>query len=84
HWDTRPTADNEDDPELVDRPIPGANDGASGVAVLLQLADVLSRHSPPIGVDLILFDGEDWGPGEMYLGSRYFALNLPEGYRALY
>lgn len=84
HWDTRPMADAESDPALVDQPIPGANDGASGVAVLLQLADVLSRHSPPIGVDLILFDGEDYGPGEMYLGSRYFAANLPAGYRALY
>jgi len=84
HWDTRPMADREDDPELVDQPIPGANDGGSGVAVLLHLADVLSRHSPPIGVDLIFFDGEDWAPGETHLGSKHFALHMPPGYRALY
>jgi glutaminyl-peptide cyclotransferase len=84
HWDTRPTADEEPDPALRDRPIPGANDGASGVAVLLELADVLSRHSPPVGVDLVLFDGEDWAPGEMFLGSTHFAANLPPGYRPMY
>jgi glutaminyl-peptide cyclotransferase len=84
HWDTRPTADAERDPRLRDRPISGANDGASGTAVLLQLADVLSRHSPPIGVDLLFTDGEDWAPGEMYLGATHFAANLPPGYRPLY
>lgn len=84
HWDTRPMADQDSDATRKDEPIPGANDGASGVAVLLQLADVLSSHSPPLGVDIILFDGEDYGPGEMYLGARYFASNLPAGYRPLY
>lgn len=84
HWDTRPTADEETDPERRREAIPGANDGASGVAVLLHLADVLSRHSPPIGVDILLVDGEDYGPGEMYLGSTYFANHLPPGYRPLY
>lgn len=84
HWDTRPTADEEADPERRHQPISGANDGASGVAVLLQLADVLSRHSPPIGVDILLVDGEDYAPGEMYLGSTHFADNLPPGYRPLY
>jgi glutaminyl-peptide cyclotransferase len=84
HWDTRPTADM--DPDRPDEPIPGANDGASGVAVLLHLADVLSRHSPPIGVDVLLVDGEDYGPGErdMYLGAKHFAANQPPGYRPLY
>lgn len=84
HWDTRPTADN--DAERPDEPIVGANDGASGVAVLLELANVLSRHSPPIGVDLLLVDGEDYGPGErdMFLGARHFAANQPRGYRPLY
>jgi glutaminyl-peptide cyclotransferase len=84
HWDTRPTADEDRDPARRNQPILGANDGASGVAVLLQLATVLSRHSPPIGVDLLLVDGEDWAPGEMFLGSTYFAANLPPGYRPLY
>ncbi|MDX1674850.1 MAG: M28 family peptidase, partial [Longimicrobiales bacterium] len=84
HWDTRPTADHETDPELQDRPIPGANDGASGTAVLLQLADVLSRHSPPIGVDILLTDGEDYAPDHMYLGAKHFAANHPPGYSPLY
>jgi glutaminyl-peptide cyclotransferase len=84
HWDTRPTADH--DPDRPDEPIDGANDGASGVAVLLELANVLSRHSPPIGVDILLVDGEDYGPGErdMLLGARHFAANQPRGYRPLY
>lgn len=86
HWDTRPTADHDPDPAKRDQPILGANDGASGVAVLLQLADVLSSHSPPIGVDLLFVDGEDYGPDsdDMYLGATYFAANLPADYRPLY
>jgi Zn-dependent M28 family amino/carboxypeptidase len=86
HWDTRPTADEDPDPALRDQPILGANDGGSGTAVLLQLADVLSRHSPPIGVDILLVDGEDYGPttADMYMGSIHFAANLPPGYRPLY
>lgn len=84
HWDTRPTAEEDPDPEKRDQPILGANDAASGTAVLLQLADVFSRHSPPIGVDLLFVDGEDYATGEMYLGATYFAANLPPGYRPLY
>jgi hypothetical protein len=84
HWDTRPTADMEPDPALRDRPIPGANDGASGTAVLLQLGDVLSRHSAPIGVDLLLVDGEDYAPNHMYLGAAHFAARVPPGYEPLY
>ncbi|HEX6135235.1 MAG TPA: M28 family peptidase [Longimicrobiales bacterium] len=84
HWDTRPTADM--DPDRPKEPIQGANDGASGTAVLLELANVLSRHSPPIGVDLLFVDGEDYGPGErdMYLGAKHFAANQPPGFRPLY
>ena len=86
HWDTRPTADMDPDPKRKTEPILGANDGGSGTAVLLELADVLSRHSPPIGVDLLFTDGEDYGPGEMYLGATHFAANpVPgPGYRPLY
>ncbi|HSL70428.1 MAG TPA: M28 family peptidase [Longimicrobiales bacterium] len=86
HWDTRPTADNEDDDAARDQPILGANDGASGTAVLLELANVLKRHSPPIGVDLLFVDGEDYGPdsANMYLGAAYFAANPPAGYPPLY
>ncbi len=84
HWDTRPIADQDPDPARRKEPIPGANDGASGVAVLMELADVLSHHVPPIGVDLVFFDGEDYGPDEMYLGAEHFAANLPVGYQPLY
>jgi glutaminyl-peptide cyclotransferase len=84
HWDTRPTADADPDSTRRAEPIAGANDGASGVAVLMQLADVLSRHSPPIGVDILLVDGEDYAPGHMYLGSTYFAANQPRGYEPFY
>ncbi len=84
HWDTRPTADNAEDPADRDRPIPGANDGASGTAVLMELANVLSSHSPPIGVDLLFVDGEDYAPDYMYLGAEYFAAHLAPGYEPLY
>ncbi len=88
HWDTRPIAD-KDTGAARTKPIPGANDGGSGVAVLLQLADVFSRHSPPIGVDLLFTDGEDYAtpdrPEEdMYLGAKHFAANQPPGYAPLY
>jgi glutaminyl-peptide cyclotransferase len=77
HWDSRPTADRELDPARRAQPIPGANDGASGVAVVLELARLLAVYPPPQGVLLVLFDGEDYGPdaGQMFLGSRYFAKN---------
>ena len=84
HWDTRPTADSESTPERRAMPIPGANDGASGTAVLLELANVLSSHSPPIGVDLLFVDGEDYAPDHMYLGATYFAENKPRGYEPFY
>ena len=81
HWDTRPSADEE--PNFADRkkPIPGANDGASGVAVLLELARLLKQSPPPVPVTLVFFDGEDYGPSleRMFLGSQYFAQHLPPG-----
>ena len=81
HWDTRPWADSEPNRKDRDQPILGANDGASGVAVLLELARIMSETPPPIGVNLVFFDGEDMGiPGENETycqGSRYFAKNLP-------
>lgn len=81
HWDTRPTAEYDPDPANRSKPIPGANDGASGVAVLLELARVLKANPPPVTVWLIFFDGEDYGPGtdRMFIGSRYFAKNQPPG-----
>ncbi|MDH7602267.1 MAG: M28 family peptidase [Armatimonadota bacterium] len=78
HWDTRPTADCEVTAEDQKKPILGANDGASGTAVLLEMARVLHHRKPPIGVVMVFFDGEDYGPTSerMFLGSRYFAENL--------
>jgi hypothetical protein len=75
HWDTRPTADQEKMLENRLKPIPGANDGASGVAVLLELARVLKDRRPTKGVIIALFDGEDLGPGigDMLLGAKYYA-----------
>jgi glutaminyl-peptide cyclotransferase len=61
HYDSRPRSDRESDPRLAARPMPGANDGASGTAVLLALADLFAAQPPPRGVDLILLDGEDYG-----------------------
>ena len=66
HWDTRPVADMEDNREDRNQPIIGANDGASGVAVILELARILGENIPQIGVNLVMFDGEDMGiPGKM-------------------
>ena len=81
HWDTRPWADQEDLRQDRNQPIIGANDGASGVAILLELAKIMGENPPPIGVNLVFFDGEDLGvPGENETycqGSRFFAKNLP-------
>jgi glutaminyl-peptide cyclotransferase len=75
HWDTRPTADQETDPEKRKMPIMGADDGASGVAVLLELARTLKISPAKVGVKYLFVDGEDLGPGEpdMYLGAKKFA-----------
>jgi hypothetical protein len=80
HWDSRPMADRDPDPNNREKPVPGANDGASGVAVILEISRALNQSTPPVGVDLILFDGEDYGREghleEYFLGSRYFARNI--------
>jgi hypothetical protein len=79
HYDTRPRADQEDDPERLNRPFLGANDGASGVALLMEIANHLGKLETPWGVDLVLFDGEElvYGnnprQGEYFLGSWHFA-----------
>lgn len=83
HWDTRPTADEERDASKRGQPIEGANDGASGTALLLEIANILSKNKAPIGVDLLFVDGEDYAPNNMFLGAKHFAANLG-GYKPLY
>jgi glutaminyl-peptide cyclotransferase len=81
HWDSRPVADQDPEPSNRKKPVLGANDGASGVAVLLEIARILKTSPPPVGVDLVLFDGEDGGTEgrltDWCLGSRYFAAHWP-------
>ena len=81
HWDTRPWADEDPVPEKRNDPRIGANDGASGVAVILELARILNASPPPIGITLVLFDGEDMGrsgtPKSYAQGSLAFAKDLP-------
>jgi glutaminyl-peptide cyclotransferase len=61
HWDTRPWADKDPNPDNHVKPILGANDGASGVAVLLEMARLMRQTSPSLGVDIVFFDLEDIG-----------------------
>jgi hypothetical protein len=86
HWDTRPTSDEADDSASRAVPVPGANDGASGTAILLELAAMLDRVPPPMGVDLLFVDGEDYGPGveDMFLGAKRYASTLGEADRPVY
>jgi len=80
HWDTRAIAERDPDPANRATPIIGANDGASGTAVLLELAHMMALRAPRIGVDLVFFDGEDGGNGgglgEWCLGSKHYARHL--------
>jgi hypothetical protein len=99
HWDTRPFADQEKDEKLKKQPIDGANDGGSGVGILLEIARTIARNpqmATPVGVDIIFFDSEDYGQpdgttAETYkqdtwcLGSQYWAKNKHQAnYSAYY
>jgi len=79
HYDTRPRAD--EDSIQTESPILGADDGGSGVGILIELARIFKNDPLPIGVDIVLFDGEDYGKsGDLenyFLGSRYWAANPP-------
>jgi len=79
HWDTRPSAEQDPDPANHLKPILGANDGASGVAVLLELMRVMKDQHPDIGVQFVFLDGEDLGPGleEMFLGAIAYGKAMP-------
>lgn len=95
HWDSRPWADNDPNPANHKKPVMGANDGASGVGVLLEMARQFSAQKPTIGVDLLFVDTEDYGATNQMqvenseltwcLGTQYWAKNphVP-GYTAKY
>lgn len=95
HWDSRPWADNDPDSTNWRKPILAANDAASGVAVMLEIARLVQADKQlQIGVDFVCFDAEDWGTpqwsnrpddGKSWaLGAQYWAANLPQGYQARY
>ena len=85
HWDTRPYADHDSNPENHNKPILGANDAGRGVGVLLEVARNIQAKSPEVGIDIIFFDAEDYGvpefidnppAGEWWcLGSQYWSKN---------
>jgi glutaminyl-peptide cyclotransferase len=79
HWDTRPSADEEPNEADRKKPIVGANDGASGTAVLLELMRHTKSVPKSLGICYLFVDGEDLGPGldEMFLGATYFAKHQP-------
>lgn len=76
HWDSRPWADNDPDPAKHKEPVVGANDGASGVGVLLETARALAARAPERGVDILFVDAEDWGDhsndDSWAMGTRHF------------
>jgi glutaminyl-peptide cyclotransferase len=88
HWDSRPRADSPVSRDST-KPVLGANDGGSGVALLLGVADVLKRAPPAIGIDLLFVDGEDYGdftkaPNDVLIGSRYYGAHQVAGPKPLY
>lgn len=100
HWDSRPWADNDPDSANWRKPILAANDAASGVAVMLELARIIQESKPEkmlnkqLGIDFVCFDAEDWGTPQWAnvadnadswaLGAQYWSKNLPQGYEARY
>jgi Zn-dependent M28 family amino/carboxypeptidase len=79
HWDSRPYADQDADKSKHTEPILAADDAGSGVAVMLEMARVMSAKKPQIGIDLICFDAEDLGKPQhedsYCLGSQYWSKN---------
>lgn len=87
HWDSRPWADQ--DSKDKKKPIMAANDGASGVAVIMELARIITEQNANIGIDFILWDAEDYGvsgaENSFCYGSQHWANNkVPDNYRAKY
>ena len=95
HWDSRPFADHDPDKANWKKPIMAANDGASGVGVLLEMARQFHLHHPNVGIDIVFFDLEDWGPpaylhvqgkeNSWALGAQYWAKQAKaSGYSATF
>ncbi len=94
HWDTRPTADNDRNLGAKQRSFDAANDGASGVGLLIAIASAPKKTPPNVGVDLLFVDGEDWGAFEAWedttknkdvlIGSQYFARTMPATYQPIF
>lgn len=94
HWESRPWADADPDSSKHREPVMAANDGASGVAVMLEVARLLGQLHPAIGIDFVCFDAEDYGApywgeapddgSDWCLGSAYWSKHLPEGYKPEY
>lgn len=90
HYDSRPFSEKEKDPKLASKPCPGVNDGASGVGVLMEIARIIQTKAPKIGIDIVLFDLEDYGdnggmPDTWCLGSQHWSKNPHKaGYTANY
>lgn len=95
HWDSRPYSDQDTNEKLHREPVMGANDGASGIGVLLEMARNIQIKSPEVGIDIIFFDAEDYGTPEFVtdapegdwwcLGSQYWSKNPHiSGYKAQY
>jgi len=100
HWDSRPWADNDPDSANWRKPILAANDAASGVAVMLELARIIRKSkdekafNKQLGIDFVCFDAEDWGTPQWAdvadnadswaLGAQYWSKNLPQRYEARY
>ncbi len=95
HWDTRPFSDHDKNSEQWRIPIDGANDGASGVGVLMEVARQLALNQSDLGIDIIFFDAEDYGQPQFHrngtgensycLGSQYWSNNPHvENYKAKY
>ncbi len=97
HWESRPWADADPDSTLHRQPVMAANDGASGVGVMIEIARLLPALQPKVGIDFICFDSEDYGAPywrddeapadgtDWCMGSRYWATHPHrEGYKARY
>lgn len=93
HWDARPFSDQDPDVNMRNQPFDAANDGASGVAIMLEMARQIQQKQPNVGIDFILWDIEDYGKTNddsknettWCIGSQYWAKNqAAQGIKPLY